>query len=328
MIVRFVLLSIWLAMSSAALADDMILVIGAGGQDEYTALFSEWANQWKIVAKEADINCQEIGPGGENNYAQLRTAISEQSQMDDRTSPLWLVLLGHGTFDRNVAKFNLDGKDVAAKELAAWLKPCTRPLILINGFSCSGAFLKPLQAPERVVITATKNGAELNFSRFGGYMAEALNDMTADLDHDDQVSLLEAFLLASSNVKQFYDSDARLMTEHALLEDNQDGKGISADFFKGIRVEATAKDGASLDGRRAHRYILRSSPDAVRLTAEQVVERDRIETEIEKLRVQKKTMTEDDYFAALEIQLLKMARLYASESPLETDSNDSVDNGE
>lgn len=317
MMIRTLIFCMLLAMTTVSSADDMLLVVGAGGNEEYAALFLEWAEQWKQVANEANIDCQEIGTSGENDYDQLQQAIIEQgkSGVDGDNSPLWLVMIGHGTYDRKLAKFNLRGRDVEAKELASWLKPCARPLIVINAFSCSGAFLEPLQAPGRVVITATKNGAELNFSRFGGYMAEALTDMSADLDHDDQVSLLEAFLLASSNVKRFYESDSRLMTEHALLEDNQDGKGISADFFKGIRAEATAKDGAVLDGGRAHRYIVKSSPGTIQLSREQAAERDRIELEIEKLRGRKKDLAEDTYYQELEPLFLEMAELYAQAAP-------------
>ena len=306
--------SIMLNCSNAAVADDMILVTGAGGTEEYAAMFAEWASQWKTAAREAEITCTEIGTNGENDYDLLKATIDAECNQEPNDSPLWLVLLGHGTFDRKLAKFNLRGKDVEAKELAAWLKPSKRPLIIINAFSCSGAFLEPLQAPNRVVITATQNGAELNLSRFGGYMAKALTDMSADLDHDDQVSLLEAFLLASSELKGFYDADARLMTEHALLEDNHDGKGISADFFTGIRAEGKAKGGASLDGRRAHRFILKSSPQAVRLNTDEAAERDRIETEIEQLRVQKKTLSADEYYQQLEALLLEMAELYDSKT--------------
>ena len=293
----------------ACSADEMILVVGAGGTDEYAATFAEWADQWQRVAQQADMRYQEIGRSTDaNDYEQLKAAIDAGSGSSEQ--PLWIVLLGHGTFDREIAKFNLRGKDVEANELKQWLTPLTRPLILVNGFSCSGAFLQPLHAPNRVVITATKNGAELNFARFGGFLAQALTDMTADLDHDDQVSLLEAFLLASSNVNQFYESDARLVTEHALLEDNHDGKGIPADFFQGIRAKASAQDGAALDGALAHRFIVKSSPAAATLSPEQLAERDRIETQIEELRQKKSSLAADRYFDQLEELMVALANIY------------------
>ena len=298
----------FLMFGGALHADDMILVVGAGGNEEYTMQFADWADKWKAAATDANINYHEIGRGEKKDYELLQAAIDEKKKESEH--PLWLVLLGHGTFDRNIAKFNLRGKDVESKELQKWLEDCQRPLIVVNGFSCSGAFLQPLQKKNRVVISATKNGAELNFSRFGGYLAESLADMEADLDHDDQVSLLEAFLLASSKVNTFYESDARLVTEHALLEDNADGKGISADFFVGIRAEMKAKGGAALDGQRAHRYILKASDSAVKLSPEKTAERDKIETAIEKLRSRKSKMSADEYYGELEGLVVQMAELY------------------
>ena len=63
--------------------------------------------------------------------------------------------------------------------LSSLLKPFQRPVIVICGFSASGAFLKPLSGPNRVIVTATKSGAENNYARFGGYFSEAIADPAA-----------------------------------------------------------------------------------------------------------------------------------------------------
>ena len=280
---------------------------------EYEEVFSGWADQWKKVAEEAGIQYHEIGRDGEKNdreKLQSMLAMKKGNEAQESESPLWLVLLGHGTSERNIAKFNLRGPDVASGELKEWLADCKRPVIVIGGFSCSGAFLGDLSGENRVIITATKNGAELNYARFGGYLAESMRDLEADLDHDEQVSLLEAYLLASSKVARFYESESRLATEHSLLEDNQDGKGTSADFFVGIRAEGKAKDGSSLDGRVAHRFILMTSDKVPKLTPEQIADRDRLEGEIEKLRLRKKELTTDEYYQQLEPMLIELAKLY------------------
>ena len=141
-------------------------------------------------------------------------------------------------------------------------------------------------------------------------MAESLTDIGADIDHDEQVSLLEAFLLASSKVARFYESESRLATEHSLLEDNEDGKGTTADFFSGIRAEGTAKDGSALDGQGAHRFILLHSKNAPTLSAEQLVARDKLEAQIESLRAKKKSMSVDEYYEQLEELMLDLAKLY------------------
>jgi len=223
---------------------------------------------------------------------------------------LWLVLIGHGTFDGKEAKFNLRGPDCSASELAGWLQPFHRPVAVVNTASASGPFINKLSAPGRVVITATRSGNENNYARFGQYLAEAITDPEADLDKDGQTSLLEAFLIASRRVGEFYQLEGRLATEHALLDDNGDGLGTPADWFRGIRAVKKAKDGAALDGVRAHQFHLirneaeRNLPPAVRL------KRDELELEIARLREAKNQMDEDGYYSSLEKLLLQMARLY------------------
>ena len=110
------------------------------------------------------------------------------------------------------------------------------PLALIQCASASGPFLPALSAPGRVIITATRSGYEVNATRFGGYLARAIADPAADLDHDGRVSLLEAFLLASRQVAQSYREQGRLLTEHALLDDNGDQLATTADWFRGVHV--------------------------------------------------------------------------------------------
>ncbi len=302
--------------AEVALPDDaahMIVAVGAPGIVEYEEVFSGWSKQWKQVADTAEIEHHQLGhdPSDKESTArdELKSWIEEHKAIET-AQPLWIVLLGHGTSERQTHKFNLRGPDVSSVDLKNWLKENKRPLIVIGGFSCSGAFLQDLTGDNRVIMTATNAGAELNFSRFGGYLAESLADITADLDHDEQVSLLEAYLHASSQTARFYESEARLATEHSLLEDNQDGKGTSAEFFVGIRAEGTAKDGSALDGQFAHRFILLHDKNAPKLTEEQLAARDELEGAIEALRSKKRTMTEDSYYEELEKLMLRLAKLY------------------
>jgi hypothetical protein len=155
------------------------------------------------------------------------------NEMAKPTGELWLVFIGHETFDGRTAKFNLRGPDISADDLTAILKPCKRPLTVIQCASASGPFLNALSVPGRVIITATRSGNEVNATRFGGYLARAIADPAADLDKDGQASLLEAYLLASRQVEQFYKEAGRLATEHALLDDNGDGLGTRIKSFPG-----------------------------------------------------------------------------------------------
>lgn len=291
-------------------SQDVIVVVGAPGTEEFGEHFDQWSDRWKQASVQANAHFQRIGSGGGEveDREQLRQSLSGIDT--ESTEPLWLVLIGHGTFDGRQAKFNLRGPDVTAAELNEWLEPIKRTTVVINCASSSGPFLNQLSAPNRAIVTATKSGYEQNFARFGDHFSAALTDATADLDKDDQVSLLEAFLAASSRVADFYKQESRLASEHALLDDNGDGLGTPADWFRGVRATRSAKDGAAVDGLRANQIHLVRSKREESLTTDARKQRDRLERDIETLRKKKSELTEVEYYNRLEKLLLELAKLY------------------
>jgi hypothetical protein len=289
----------------------VLTVVGAPGNPEYAAEFRRSADLWKAAATKAGAESRTIGlddPPGTTDHDRLRAALVEQAK--PTREPLWIVLIGHGTFDGREAKFNLRGPDATDLELAKWLEAIKRPIVVLDCSSSSAPFLNRLSGEDRIVVTATKSGHELNYARFGRYLAEAIADPRSDLDKDDQVSLLEAFLTASHRVEEYYKTRSQLATEHALLDDNGDKLGTPAEWFRGVRATRRAKDGAPLDGIRAHQLHLilndreRKIPPAVRRR------RDEIERSIAALRDQKRKLTEDGYYQRLEPLMVELGRLY------------------
>src|SRR5690606_28587511 len=126
----------------------------------------------------------------------------------------------------------------------------------------------------RIIITATRSGHELNYARFGEAFAQAIGNAAADIDRDGQTSLLEAFVTAAQRVQAFYAEQGRLATEHALLDDNGDGHGTPAEWFRGTRLERKPEAGREPDGDRARLLALVSATDAPTLTEEQREQRD------------------------------------------------------
>jgi hypothetical protein len=291
----------------------IILVTGAPGETEFGRDFEKSAGHWIEAAKLASAHLIQIGRDNPARDAtdkdRLKQSLATESQRQT-TSTLWLVLIGHGTFDGKEAKFNLRGPDVSEQELAQWLEPCRRPLAVIDCSSSSAPFLNKLSAPNRIVVTATQSGHELQYARFGLYLAADIADPAADLDKDGQTSLLEAFLAASHQVESFYKEQGRLATEHALLDDNGDARGTPASFFQGVRATRAAKDGAAPDGLRAHQLHLVLSPADAAMSQEARAHRDDLERQIELLRAKKATTPEADYYAALEKLLLQLAAVY------------------
>jgi hypothetical protein len=317
---RLALASMLLLMIPAAFAQPvaapdrptLLIVVGAPGEAEYGTSFTQQLDAWRTLAGQAGATFTAIGAEAPKPNATDRDQLQQALAAESKTgaAELWVVLVGHGTFDGKEAKFNLRGPDFSATELAEWLKPIQRPLAIIDTSSASAPFLAKLAGKNRVVVSSTRSGYEQNYARFGQYFAEAMANPASDLDKDGQVSLLEAFLTAAQRTTEFYKTEGRLATEHALIDDNGDGLGTPADWFRGVRATKRAKDGAPLDGPRAHHFYLVRSAAELQLPAEMRARRDQLELQISELREAKPKMNEDEYYRKLEKLLLDVAALY------------------
>lgn len=292
-----------------------MVAVGAPGEAEFGKEFANWAELWEKTSNRAGAKYMVIGFAPTNDITDAATLKQHlENESKETNGELWLVLIGHGTFDGKEAKFNLRGPDVSAMELAEWLKPFRRPVAVINCASSSSPFINTLSGPGRVVVTATRSGYEQNYTRFGKFLAESIANPAADLDKDEQTSLLEAFILASRRVSEFYETEGRLATEHALLDDNGDGLGTPADFFRGVRAVKKPAEGAAVDGLRAHQLHLVRSEREQRMLPETRVRRDELEMAVARLRDAKQKLAEAEYYRRLENLMLELAKLYG-ESP-------------
>jgi hypothetical protein len=289
----------------------VVVVVGAGGNDEYAKQFAAWADRWQsAIESGGDAKPDFVRLGSTNSdLTDAEQLKSEIASTPESVSELWIVLIGHGTDDRSTSKFNLRGPDVSAAELNDWLSPLPCRVVVINCTSASGKFINQLKNNNRIVVTATKSAAQHNFARFGGYLSTAIDDPAFDLDKDQQTSLLEAFLAASSLTQEFYVQETRLATELAMIDDNGDGLGTPADWFEGTRVVRTSAKG-NPDGFTANQIFLVRRGAEAKLSNDQRQERDRLERKLEQLRTEKSTMTEEVYYAAIEPILLELSKLY------------------
>jgi hypothetical protein len=291
----------------------VIIVAGASGEEEYGPQFARWVAGWEKASREAGAKQVTIGLSGDDqttDYTRLKQALLDEPK--ESPNELWVIFIGHGTYDGKEAKFNLRGPDLSASECAQWFQPFLRPLALIDCSSASAPFLNKLSMPGRVIITATKSGHEQNYARFGQYLSEAIADPSADLDKDGQTSLLEAYLSASRRVAEFYETEGRLATEHPLLDDNGDGKGTPSDWFRGVRAVKIATDGATPDGLRAHQFHLLRSQQERELSTALRSQRDELELAVARLRDSKDKMPEEEYYRRIEPLLIDLARIYTS----------------
>ena len=183
------------------------------------------------------------------------------------------------------------GPDFTAPEWAKLLsKLASQHVAFVNTSSSSGAFLEPLKAPGRVVITATKTGGERLDTLFPEFFVAAFSDDAADRDRNGHVSVLEAFEYAKTKVTQSYQQKGLLLTEHATIDTGGE-EHLAATMFLGI-----GRGDAALN-------VDLSDPEVKKL----VDERDGIERDIAALRLIKASMDEVKYDAQMEKLLTELA---------------------
>jgi hypothetical protein len=303
---------VFIALASLAQAeprqDSALIIVGAEGTAEYGKGFAAQAKVWQESCTKAGIAVETIGLNTEaktTDKAAIKTRLEKEAQAKDQPGTLWLVMLGHGTFDGREAKLSLRGEDVSAEQLGSWLKSIAREVVFIDTASASAPFLKACVGPRRILVSATKSGDEVFYSRFGEPFAKAISGAEeADLDQDKQVSVLEAFLYASKQVDKFYETEERIATEHAMLDDSGDGIGSRASMFDGVR----GKSGVA-DGLRAHELHLVLSEVEAKIPADIRAKRDELERAVRDVVAKRSTMKEDEYYQELEKLFLEIAKL-------------------
>lgn len=287
---------------------EVILVQGAPGTEEYGKKFQAQIDTWKAACAKGEVPVEAIS--GADTTARLEKRLATAAI---GTHPLWLVLVGHGTFDGREAKFNAAGPDFDAQQLAAWLAPLKQEIVIVHTASASGGFLRALAGKNRVIITATKSPDEVFYACFGEHFAEAIAGLAeADLDQDKQVSLLEAFRHASKAAATFYENENRLATEHALLDDNGDAIGTRREL---LEAEAKPAEGTKIDGDRAAQLVLVLSDEEKKLTDEQRGRRDALERDLKQLKDQRAKLGDEAYYTKLEKLLRELGEVYGSSRP-------------
>ena len=161
--------------------------------------------------------------------------------------------------------------------------------------------MNALRRENRVVITATKTGTERNATIFPRYWIEALRDPAADSDKNETISALEAFHYAQHKIAEYYESQKRISTEHALIEDTGKGTGVrdpSAENSEGLRAAAfpLVRLGAAKS--------MANNPEKRKL----LDKKEQIEQQIDQLKFNKAMLAPEEYKKTLTGLLLELAK--------------------
>ena len=214
----------------------LLIVVGLAGDPDHAELFQKWGSALAEASENVGITSERLiylsdakedaRVNGRATREEINAALTGFAQAAAPEDVVYVVLVGHGSYDGSAARFNLPGPDMTPADFDALLKKLpARNVVFVNTSSSSGPFIEGLSAPGRTIITATRNGAEQFTTLFGGYFVEAFSIEGADADKNERVSMLEAFQYARNEVARAYEREGLLATEHALLDDNGDKKG-------------------------------------------------------------------------------------------------------
>ena len=194
---------------------------------------------------------------------------------------LLVFINGHGSGEGLGSRVSLPGPDATAADFNGWLAGFARQrVVFVNAASASGDFAGALAKPGRVIVTATRTAFERNETTFAAPFVQGLTGGSADADKDGRISVLEAFDYAKKEVARAYETDNRMLTEHATLSDSSLARTVA---FGGAR--------ASTD------------PRVVALVAE----RQALESQVADLRAKKSSLEPAAYERELERLLLAIA---------------------
>lgn len=272
----------------------VLIVTGLGGEPEFSetfvqqgaALYDVARTQWRAadssliwLAEDPARDPRRIG--GRASKEAVGAAFVALSRRVAPGDVVVVALLGHGSGEGPASRVNLPGADPTAAEYAAWISGFARQtVVFVVAASASGDFATVLKGPGRVVLTATRTAFERNESLFGAQFVRGLASNEADADKDGRTTVMESFTFAVREVAKAYETERRMLTEHAVVSDS-------------VLANRTVYAAAASSG----------DPRVVALVAE----RKALEEALERLRARKSEMPAAAYEVELERLLVAIA---------------------
>ena len=280
--------------TSAAQRVHVLAITGLSGEPAYRLAFESAASSlvdsarsiWKVsdsslVVLAEDTQSKRLRANGRSTKDEIAKAFLTLSRRVAPGDVLVVFIVGHGSGEGADSRVSLPGPDATAADFAGWLAGFARQsVVFVNAASGSGDFRAALAGPRRVVVTATRTALERNETKFATPFVRGLTSDEADADKDGRVSVLEAFTYARKEVERAYETESKMLTEHAALSDSAVARTVSFGAARGV-----------------------VDPRAAAL----VTERQDLEAQVATLRGKKESMPAAAYDAELERLLVLVA---------------------
>jgi hypothetical protein len=238
----------------------VLIVTGLAGEPRFRTAFERTAAiladsaraRWGVSDSSLVVLAEDTLGTGRPRRATRDEIARAFARLSQRVAPgdvLLVFLEGHGSGEGAGSRVSLPGPDATAADFAGWLAGFARQtVVFVNAASGSGDFVGALARPGRVVVTSTRTAMERNETTFGAPFVRGLTGTEADADKDGRVSVLEAFAFAKKEVERAYETDNRMLTEHAVLSDSALARTVA---FGGARPSADPRVAALVAERQA-----------------------------------------------------------------------------
>lgn len=218
----------------------VVILSSLPGDNEHAQMFSTVMSAWKTwltdaleipennihLLPEMSVDAAESQPAPTaSDVRALFQQLREQLAIDNS---LWVITLGHGSFDGKRAWFHLAGKDPSEIDVAGWLADCPcREQVVFLTHSTAGRMVKALSRPGRIVIAATADDDETNETEFPHAFQRVTEAQPSSIDRNEngELTLLEFYFAIVDEVERGFKADNRLATEHAQLDDDGVNRG-------------------------------------------------------------------------------------------------------
>jgi len=274
----------------------VLAIAGLSGEPAYKVAFESATSalvdsaraRWRVSDSSLfvlaeDTTSPRLHVRGRSTREEIAKAFVQLSRQVSPGDVVVVFLVGHGSGEGAESRVSLPGPDATAADFAGWLSGFAKEtVVFVNAASGSGDFLAALAGPRRVIVTATRTALERNASQFAAPFVRGLTSDEGDADKDGRVSVMEAFAYARAQVAKAYESDNRMLTEHASISDS---------VLAGTVRFAAARNAVAADPR----------------AATLVSERQELEAQVATLRAKKDTMPAAAYEAELERLLVLVA---------------------
>jgi len=261
------------------------IIQGLDGTNNYGQQFAEQSTRVNIASESVTENTLIRFISGEeatrdiilDHFSKLTSTMKEE----DRIA---VFLIGHGSYDGFEYKFNIPGPDITGKHIEEFMNALPAKIqLLVNASSASGAINDQLKNENRVVITATRNGNERLATRFGAYFFEAIEESAADINKNNTITAKEAFDYAERMVKDYFENQGQLATEHPQISGDHAGQFVIARLLR----ESSENENPEL---------------AILLT-----QRNQIDIKIEDLQLKKDELLQDDFLSQLQMLMIELS---------------------